>query len=42
MSGGNVLGRWSRTLSQDSDLSLQVYYDFTHRNIPGTFIEDQS
>src|SRR5712691_1213151 len=39
-SGGNVLGRWSHTLSKDSDLSLQLYYDGTHRNIPGTFIED--
>jgi iron complex outermembrane recepter protein len=40
MSGGNLLGRWSRTLSKDSDLSLQLYYDRTHRNIPGTFVED--
>jgi iron complex outermembrane receptor protein len=39
-SGGNVLGRWSHTLSKDSDLSLQLYYDRTHRNIPGTFAED--
>jgi iron complex outermembrane receptor protein len=39
-SGSNVLGRWSRTLSKDSDLSLQLYYDRTHRNIPGTFTED--
>ena len=40
VSGGNVLGRWSHTLSKDSDLSLQLYYDRTHRNIPGTFVED--
>jgi iron complex outermembrane receptor protein len=40
VSGGNVLGRWSHTLSKTSDLSLQLYYDQTHRNIPGTFIED--
>jgi iron complex outermembrane receptor protein len=40
--GGNVLGRWSHTLSQNSDFSLQAYYDFTHRNIPGMFIEDLS
>ncbi len=38
--GGNVLGRWSRTLSSASDLSLQLYYDRTHRNIPGSFLED--
>ena len=40
MSGSNVLGRWSHTVSKDSDLSLQLYYDRTHRNIPGTFGED--
>ena len=40
VSGGNLLGRWSHTLSEDSDLSLQLYYDRTHRNIPRTFVED--
>jgi len=29
-SGGNLLGRFSHTFSEDSDLSLQVYYDRTH------------
>jgi iron complex outermembrane receptor protein len=29
-SGANVLGRWGRTLSKDSDLSLQSYLDQTH------------
>jgi len=29
-SGRNVLGRWSQTLSNGSDLSLQLYYDHTH------------
>jgi iron complex outermembrane receptor protein len=29
-SGGNILGRWSHTLSQDSDMSLQTYFDRTH------------
>jgi iron complex outermembrane recepter protein len=28
--GGNVLARWSRTLSDDSDFNLQTYYDRTH------------
>lgn len=28
--GGNVLGRWSHTFSDDSDMSLQMYYDRTH------------
>ena len=34
LSGGNVLGRWSRTLGKESDLSLQVYYDRTHLRLP--------
>jgi iron complex outermembrane receptor protein len=29
-SGGNILGRWTRTLSDESDLSLQSYFDQTH------------
>ncbi len=28
-SGGNLLGRWTRTISDDADLSLQLYYDRT-------------
>jgi len=28
MRGANLLGRWSRRLSGDSDLSLQTYYDW--------------
>ena len=32
--GGNVLGRWSHTLSENSDLSLQLYYDQTFLNAP--------
>lgn len=48
--GGNVLARWSRTLSADSDVSLQVYYDRTHLASPkpafsaavpaGTLVDD--
>jgi iron complex outermembrane receptor protein len=34
VNGGNVLGRWSRSFSERSDLSLQVYYDRTVRNGP--------
>jgi len=26
-SGGNVLGRWTRTFSEDSELTLQAYFD---------------
>ena len=40
VSGGNLVGRWSRTLSPHSDLRAQLYYDRTHRDIPGTFGED--
>ncbi|HZF01474.1 MAG TPA: TonB-dependent receptor plug domain-containing protein [Methylomirabilota bacterium] len=38
--GENVLGRWTRTLSEESDLSLQTYFDRTWRNVPGIFAED--
>jgi iron complex outermembrane receptor protein len=30
LSGDNVLARWSRALADDSNMSLQVYYDRTH------------
>jgi iron complex outermembrane receptor protein len=33
-SGGNILGRWSHTFSDDSDMSLQLYYDRTHLRDP--------
>jgi iron complex outermembrane receptor protein len=38
--GGNWLGRWSRTFSEKSNITLQWYYDSTYRRIPGTFAED--
>src|SRR6202012_4551587 len=28
--GGNILGRWTHDISDDSDMSLQLYYDRTH------------
>lgn len=31
VTGGNVLARWVRTLDDDSELALQVYYDRTER-----------
>jgi len=40
MSGGNVIGRWTHRFSESSDWGVQLYYDRTHRNIPGTFEED--
>ncbi|MGA9335452.1 MAG: TonB-dependent receptor [Rudaea sp.] len=29
-SGGNILGRWSRAVSDHAGMSLQAYYDHTH------------
>ncbi len=40
LSGGNVVGRWTHAFSEESDLKVQLYYDRTHRNIPGTFAEN--
>lgn len=31
ISGGNLLGRWTRTFSSDSEIILQAYYDRTKR-----------
>jgi iron complex outermembrane receptor protein len=39
--GQNVIGRWTRQLSDDSSLSLQLYFDRTHRLIPGFFEESR-
>ena len=33
-SGGNVLGRWSHQFSEDSDLSVQAYYDRSDIRFP--------
>lgn len=38
--GGNLLGRWSRGLPGGSNLKLQLYFDRTHRVVPGSFSED--
>jgi iron complex outermembrane recepter protein len=32
VSGGNLLARWTRTLSDSSDFTLQMYYDRTQRD----------
>ncbi len=40
ISGGNVMAKWSRTISDASGLTAQLYYDRTNRDIPGTFGED--
>jgi len=38
--GSDAVARWSRTFSAKSDASVQLYYDRTHRRIPGVFAED--
>ena len=36
MNGQNILGRWSRTFSEKSDLKLQIYYDrYLKHDAPG-------
>jgi iron complex outermembrane recepter protein len=40
VNGGNVLGKWSHTLSATSDVRIRVYFDRTHRDMPGVFAED--
>lgn len=40
VNGQNLLGRWRHPLSEDSDLTLQMYWDRTWRRIPNTFSED--
>ena len=40
--GGNLLARWSHIFSDQSDMSLQFYYDRTHRNVPQGLAEDLS
>ena len=35
VSGGNVLGRWQRTLREGSEATLQLYYDHTSRHQTG-------
>ncbi len=39
VSGANLLSRWTRTFSSESDLNVQLYYDHTYRSLP-TFVED--
>ena len=39
--GANILARWTRQMSEDSSISLQSYFDHTHRLIRPTFEEDR-
>jgi iron complex outermembrane receptor protein len=38
--GQNLLGRWTHTISDTSDFSLQAYFDRTWRDIPSLGAED--
>jgi iron complex outermembrane receptor protein len=38
--GGNLITRWSHTFSGESDLKLQLYYDYTRRRMPRSITED--
>jgi iron complex outermembrane recepter protein len=40
VNGVNLLSRWSRVFTATSDLKLQLYFDRTHRRIPGSFTQD--
>lgn len=39
ISGGNLLGRWSRDLSASASVQWQAYYDRTQRDYPNVFSE---
>ena len=39
LDGANLLGRWSRNYAKNSGSDVQVYYDYTHREIPEWFEE---
>jgi len=34
LSGGNIMGHWTRTFAEGKDLQLQAYYDRTNRHEP--------
>jgi iron complex outermembrane recepter protein len=38
--GGNVLGRFTHRISDDSNARLQLYYDRTHRAFPNSITQD--
>ncbi len=40
VNGADLVGHWTRKLADNSDLTLQVYFDQTHRRIPGSFTQD--
>jgi iron complex outermembrane receptor protein len=41
LSGGNLIGRWERSLAGGGGVSIQAYYDRTERTVPPTFADSQ-
>lgn len=39
--GGNILNRWTRTLSEASDIQLQLYYDYWRLDSPQVFVVNE-
>src|SRR5690606_21004206 len=37
VSGGNIIGLWTNYISETSDFTLQLYYDYVHRNVIGAY-----
>jgi iron complex outermembrane receptor protein len=37
--GQNIIGHWTQPLAGDSEVSAQIYWDRTHRRIPGSITE---
>jgi iron complex outermembrane receptor protein len=42
LSGGNILGRWRHTFTPQSDVSVQLYYDRTERDVRYLIAEDRN
>jgi iron complex outermembrane receptor protein len=40
--GGNIFSRWNHALADDSEISLQLYYDRTLRDMPGFLNEKRN
>jgi len=41
INGQNILGRWTHTFSESSNLKLQLYFDRTFRNLSGIAFTDE-
>ncbi|MDA1016306.1 MAG: TonB-dependent receptor [Planctomycetota bacterium] len=41
LQGGNILGRWTHTIDDESNWSLQFYYEHTDRSLDGTGFREQ-